>query len=76
MSRRDLIPASFLFAAESQYVGQFATDAMRVLVVTSLFASFLAVHASTSRYHFALARDGVLPRALARTQTSTCSTGP
>jgi amino acid transporter len=40
---------------------------MQVLVVTSLFASFLAVHASASRYHFALARDGVLPRALART---------
>ena len=40
---------------------------MQVLVVTSLFASFLAVHASASRYHFALARDGLLPRALART---------
>ncbi len=60
-------PAGFMFAAESQYVGNLATNGMQVLVVTSLFASFLAVHASASRYHFALARDGVLPRALART---------
>jgi len=60
-------PAGFMFAAESQYVGNLATKGMQVLVVTSLFASFLAVHASASRYHFALARDGVLPRALART---------
>ena len=40
---------------------------MQVLVVTSLFAAFLAFHANTARYHFALARDGLLPRALART---------
>ena len=60
-------PAGFVFAAEFQYAGNLATDGMQVLVVTSLFASFLAVHASASRYHFALARDGVLPRALART---------
>jgi amino acid transporter len=60
-------PAGFVFAAEFQYVGNLATEGMEVLVVTSLFASFLAVHASASRYHFALARDGVLPRPLART---------
>jgi amino acid transporter len=60
-------PAGFLFAAEFTYVGALATDMLEVLVVTSLFASLLAVHASASRYHFALARDGVLPRALART---------
>ena len=60
-------PAGFIFAAEFQYVGNVATDGLQVLVVTSLFASFLAVHASASRYHFALARDGVLPRALSRT---------
>jgi amino acid transporter len=60
-------PAAFVFGAEFQYVGGLATDGMQVLVVTSLFASFLAIHASASRYHFALARDGVLPRALART---------
>lgn len=58
-------PTTFVFGAELQYVGKFATDAMQVLVVTSLFAAFLAFHANTSRYHFALARDGLLPRALA-----------
>jgi amino acid transporter len=60
-------PAAFAFGAEYQYVGRFATDVMQVLVVTSLFAAFLAFHANTSRYHFALARDGVLPRQLALT---------
>ena len=60
-------PTAFVFGAEFQYVGQFATDAMQVLVVTSLFAAFLAFHANTSRYHFALARDGLLPGALGRT---------
>jgi amino acid transporter len=60
-------PAAFAFGAEYTYVGHFATDAMQVLVVTSLFAAFLAFHANTSRYHFALARDGLLPRKLAYT---------
>ena len=54
-------PGALAFAAEYQYVGRFALDAMQVLVVTSLFAAFLAFHANTSRYHFALARDGLLP---------------
>lgn len=60
-------PTTFVFGAELQYVGHFANDAMQVLVVTSLFAAFLAFHANTSRYHFALARDGLLPRALSWT---------
>jgi amino acid transporter len=60
-------PTAFVFAAEAQYVGTFATDVMQVLVVTSLFAAFLAFHANTARYHFALARDGLLPRALSWT---------
>ena len=64
-------PTAFVFGAEFQYVGAFATDAMQVLVVTSLFAAFLAFHANTARYHFALARDGLLPRALAGRTRST-----
>lgn len=60
-------PAGFAFGAMYQYVGHFAMDAMQVLVVTSLFAAFLAFHANTSRYHFALARDGLLPRKMAWT---------
>jgi amino acid transporter len=40
---------------------------MQILVVTSLFAAFLAFHCNTARYHLALSRDGLLPRALSRT---------
>ena len=60
-------PTAFLFAANAKYVGGFTTDAMQLLVVTSLFAAFLAFHCNTARYHYALARDGLLPRALSRT---------
>ena len=60
-------PTGFLFAADAEYVGGFTSDAMQILVVTSLFASFLAFHCNTARYHYALARDGLLPRALSHT---------
>ena len=54
-------PATFIFAANARYVGGFTTDAMQILVVTSLFAAFLAFHCNTARYHLALSRDGLLP---------------
>ena len=57
----------FIFAANAKYVGGFTTDVMQILVVTSLFAAFLAFHCNTARYHLALSRDGLLPRALSRT---------
>jgi amino acid transporter len=60
-------PTLFVFAANANVVGGFTTDAMQILVVTSLFAAFLAFHCNSARYHYALARDGLLPRALART---------
>lgn len=60
-------PVGFMFAANARYVGGFTNDAMQILVVTSLFAAFLAFHCNTARYHYALARDGLLPRAFART---------
>ena len=37
-------PSMFIFAANAKYVGGFTTDAMQILVVTSLFAAFLAFH--------------------------------
>ena len=40
---------------------------MQVLVITSLFAAFVAFHYNTARYGYALARDGLLPRAVAHT---------
>ncbi len=60
-------PSVFIFAANARYVGGFTTDAMQILVVTSLFAAFLAFCCNTARYHLALSRDGLLPRAMSRT---------
>jgi amino acid transporter len=59
-------PSSFVFAANLHEVNKFTTDVMQVLVVTSLFAGFLAFHQAASRYMFALSRDGLLPRAVGR----------
>jgi amino acid transporter len=61
-------PASFLFVINTQYVGTLATQIMQVLVITSLFAGLLALHMSTARYHFSLARSGILPAWLGKTQ--------
>lgn len=60
-------PENFVFAAVARDVSGTMARAMAVLVVTSLFASFLAFHCNTARYHYALARDGLLPRLLTRT---------
>jgi amino acid transporter len=63
----------FLFAANTKYVGAGSTELMGLLVVSSLFAAFLAFHCHTARYHYALARDGLLPRMLDRTSPRTGS---
>ncbi|MBD1554098.1 APC family permease [Pseudomonas typographi] len=60
-------PASFLFIINTQYVGTLATQVMQVLVITSLFAGFLALHMSAARYHFSLARSGILPAWMGKT---------
>ncbi|WP_271197374.1 APC family permease [Pseudomonas turukhanskensis] len=60
-------PASFLFIINTQYVGPLATEIMQVLVITSLFAGFLALHMSAARYHFSLARSGILPAWMGKT---------
>ena len=39
---------------------------MRVLIVTSLFAALLAFHNAITRYTYALASEGALPRRLGR----------
>ncbi|MDH6196706.1 amino acid transporter [Mycobacterium frederiksbergense] len=61
--------SDFVFRANSLYVGGISNHIMHLLVCTSLFAALLAFHNATARYMFALARDGVLPRALARVHT-------
>jgi amino acid transporter len=60
-------PGNFVFAASSRFVGAASTHAMHLLIVTSLFAAVLALHNATSRYLFALGREGLLARALGRT---------
>ncbi|GAA1033309.1 MULTISPECIES: APC family permease [Amycolatopsis] len=60
-------PQNFMFKAMASMLSQGMADVMAVLVVTSLFAAFLAFHCNTARYQFALARAGLLPHWLTRT---------
>jgi len=49
-----------------QYQGETASDIAGVLLCTSMLATYIAIHAAASRYVFALSREDLLPRALAR----------
>jgi len=49
----------------TKYDGQIASDVAGVLLCTSMLATYIAIHAAASRYVFALAREGLLPRPLA-----------
>ncbi|UPG86785.1 APC family permease [Luteibacter aegosomatis] len=49
-----------------QYDGETASDVAGLLLCTSMLATYIAIHAAASRYIFALAREGLLPRRLAR----------
>jgi amino acid transporter len=60
-------PSTFVFGANLVEVGKFSTDVMEILVVTSLFAGFLAFHQAAARYFYSLGRDGLLPRRMSRT---------
>lgn len=60
-------PGNFVFGLAGEYLGPVAVEVIGVLVVTSSFAAVLAFHNAAARYFFALARDGFLPAALART---------
>ncbi|TPV23644.1 APC family permease [Pantoea anthophila] len=55
---------TFVFDANTQYVGEFSTRVMKVLVVTSVFAVLLSFHNALCRYIMSLARNGFLPPAL------------
>lgn len=56
-------PAAVLFSLAEQYVGPWMSQAMGLLVLSSLFAGLLAFQNAAARYAFALARVGALPRA-------------
>jgi len=60
-------PVGFVFAMNTEFVGQWSTDIMQVLVLTSLFAVVLSVHNTIGRYLFSLGRAQFFPVALART---------
>jgi len=66
-------PEGMFFAAMADYVGRWASDVMRVLIVTSAFAATLAFHNAASRYFYALGRERVLPPLLGRTHPTTHS---
>lgn len=66
-------PVEMFFIATTNWVGKPASEAMHLLLVTSALASVLAVHNSSARYLQTLARDGALPRALARINPATRS---
>jgi amino acid transporter len=63
-------PVAFVLDLNTRYVGKTATDAMNLLVITSLFAVVLAFHNTLARYLYSLGRAGVLPAPLSRTRPS------
>jgi amino acid transporter len=54
-------PTSFLFVLTDQYVGNWLTQIMSVLFVTSLFAGVLAFHNGVARYMYVAGREKLLP---------------
>ncbi|HET7741813.1 MAG TPA: APC family permease [Mycobacterium sp.] len=52
------------FGLADSYLGGWARTTMDVLIVTSILAATIAFHNATSRYMFALGRDGILPAGL------------
>ncbi|MGW4214402.1 APC family permease [Lentzea sp. NPDC004789] len=53
--------AGLFFAATETYVGPWAATLMRLLVLSSVYASQIAFHNAITRYTHALSQDGVLP---------------
>jgi amino acid transporter len=58
---------NFFLSPLSQFVGQWASEAMAVLILTSSFACGMAFHNTASRYMYSLGREGVLPGFLGKT---------
>ncbi|UZW60696.1 APC family permease [Lysobacter enzymogenes] len=60
-------PGGLWFDRAGLLVGPLLGDAINVLLITSLFAVILSFQNTLSRYLFALAREGLMPVAFART---------
>ncbi len=61
--------ANFFFIPAQHYSGLLLKDALSWFIITGSFACGAAFHNTTSRYMYALGREGVLPRALGRTHS-------
>ncbi|MDL5155148.1 APC family permease [Actinomycetospora termitidis] len=61
------VVASAFYPLSDRFVGGWLTVVIEILAVTSSFACAMAFFNTANRYLFALGREGVLPRALART---------
>lgn len=60
-------PGSLVVQAADRYLGPWSGPLLGVLIAISFLAAAVAFHNLAIRYLFALGRDGLLPRALART---------
>lgn len=58
---------NFYLTPIQQFVGNWAYELMFLLILTSSFACGMAFHNTAARYMYSLAREGVLPRAVAET---------
>ncbi len=60
-------PADFYFIPTTLFVGKWATEIMRVLIITGSFACGMAFHNTAARYFYSLGREKVLPSVFGRT---------
>ncbi len=63
-------PGHFVSNVARTYLGNLGAESLKILVITSSFASVLGLFNCGTRYLYALARDGVLPHSLARTHST------
>jgi amino acid transporter len=59
--------ADFFFIPNTIFVGKWATEIMRVLIITGSFACGMAFHNTAARYFYSLGREGVIPGLFGRT---------
>jgi amino acid transporter len=59
-------PGSLVFRTADIYLGSWSGGALSTMVTVSFLASGIAFHNMAARYHFSLARAGMLPQVCAR----------
>jgi len=57
---------TFYFVASDAVLGQWSSQVMNILLITSLFACILSFHNTLNRYFYALGREGLVVRALGK----------